>query len=73
MKDLSNKNRDKKKKKKLTNKISNGIDVNINLSDDLKMQPNYGCLKNGLKPTYTQLNKTQKKENNGKNYNIFRK
>ena len=36
----------------------------------LTNEPSYGCLKNGNKPTYTQLNKTQKRENSGKRITI---
>ena len=71
--DLSKKNKEKKKKKTL--KTSN-LDVNIEIPTDSLIynstkQPNYGCLKNGLKPTFRELNKTQKNTNNtGKHLRI---
>ncbi len=71
LRDLSNKNREKKKKKKLTNKISNNIEVDVNLSNELKFEPNYGCLKNGSKPTYRELNKTYKNLDKEKNHIQF--
>ena len=60
--DLSKKNKDKNKKK--TFKLSNA-DINIEIPKDSliynsKQEPNYGCLKNGSKPTFRDLNKTQK-------------
>lgn len=71
LRDLSNKNREKKKKKKLTNKISNNIEVDVNLSNELNFEPNYGCLKNGSKPTYRELNKTYKNLDKEKNHIQF--
>jgi hypothetical protein len=64
--DLSKKNKDKNKKKTL--KISNA-DINIDIPKDSLIynsakEPNYGCLKNGSKPTYRDLNKTQKHNTN---------
>ena len=60
--DLSKKNKDKNKKKTL--KLSNA-DINIEIPKDSLIynsarEPNYGCLKNGSKPTFRDLNKTQK-------------
>jgi hypothetical protein len=60
--DLSKKNKDKNKKKTL--KLSNA-DINIEIPNDSLIynsarEPNYGCLKNGSKPTFRDLNKTQK-------------
>ena len=74
--DLSKKNKEKKKKKTL--KTSN-LDVNIEIPNDSLIyknnkEPNYGCLKNGSKPTFRDLNKTQKNNihssNNGKRLQI---
>jgi hypothetical protein len=64
--DLSKKNKDKNKKK--TFKISNA-DINIDIPKDSliynsEKEPNYGCLKNGSKPTFRDLNKTQKHNTN---------
>ena len=76
MHDLSKKNKEKKKKKTL--KTSN-LDVNIEIPNDSLIyknnkEPNYGCLKNGSKPTFRDLNKTQKNNihssNNGKRLQI---
>ena len=70
--DLSKKNKDKNKKKTL--KTSN-TDINIEIPKDSLIynsgkEPSYGCLKNGSKPTFRDLNKTQKNTahtaNNGK-------
>ena len=63
--DLSKKNKEKNKKK--TMKVSN-VDINIEIPKDSLIydsskQPNYGCLKNGSKPTFRDLNKTQKHNN----------
>jgi len=60
--DLSKKNKDKNKKKTL--KLTNA-DINIEIPKDSLIynsakEPNYGCLKNGSKPTFRDLNKTQK-------------
>ena len=60
--DLSKKNKEKKKKKTL--KVSN-LDVHIdiptnNLIYSSNKEPNYGCLKNGAKPTFRNLVKTKK-------------
>ena len=74
--DLSKKNKEKKKKKTL--KTSN-LDVNIEIPNDSLIyknnkEPIYGCLKNGSKPTFRDLNKTQKNNihssNNGKRLQI---
>lgn len=69
--DLSKK---KKEKRNKTLKAST-IDVNIEIPKDSIMynnnnnanskQPSYGCLKNGSKPTFKELNKTQKNNNQG--------
>jgi len=64
--DLSKKNKDKNKKKTL--KIYNA-DINIDIPKDSLIynsakEPNYGCLKNGSKPTFRDLNKTQKHNTN---------
>lgn len=67
--DLSKK---KKEKRNKTLKTST-IDVNIEIPKDSIMynnnanskQPSYGCLKNGSKPTFKELNKTQKNNNQG--------
>ena len=60
--DLSKKNKDKNKKK--TMKLANA-DINIEIPKDSLIynsakEPSYGCLKNGSKPTFRDLNKTQK-------------
>jgi hypothetical protein len=67
--DLSKKNKDKNKKKTL--KLSN-TDVNIDIPKDSLIynsgkEPSYGCLKNGSKPTFRDLNKTQKHNTNNTN------
>ena len=56
---LAKKNKIKKNK---TEKIKDNVEVNLNISNDLKSEPNYGCLKNGNKPTYNDLNKTRKND-----------
>jgi hypothetical protein len=66
---LSKKNKDKNKKKTL--KLSN-TDVNIDIPKDSLIynsgkEPSYGCLKNGSKPTFRDLNKTQKHNINNTN------
>ena len=63
--ELSKKNKEKNKKK--TMKVSN-VDINIEIPKDSLIydsskEPNYGCLKNGSKPTFRDLNKTQKHNN----------
>ena len=60
--ELSKKNKDKTKKKTL--KLANA-DINIEIPKDSLIynstrEPTYGCLKNGSKPTFKELNKTQK-------------
>lgn len=60
--DLSKKNKDKNKKKTL--KLASS-DINVEIPKDSLIynsvkEPNYGCLKNGSKPTFRELNKTQK-------------
>ena len=66
--DLSKKNKDRDKNKKKTLKLSS-TDVNIEIPKDCLIynsvkEPNYGCLKNGSKPTFRDLNKTQKHNTN---------
>ena len=68
--DLAKKNKDKKKKKRATFKqnmpnINVQLDLPGNLRTDLipeysNPNLNYSCLKNSSRPTYSQLNKTQK-------------
>ena len=70
--DLSKKNKEKKKHKTL--KTSN-LDVHIDIPKDsliYNKEPNYGCLKHGSKPTFRDLNKTQKHniDNSGKKLQI---
>ena len=66
LQDLAKKNKDKKKKKAtLKNNNTPSLEINLNLPKDLNetnetLSNDYGCLKNGSKPTYRQLNKTQK-------------
>ena len=58
---FSKKNKEKKEK---TLKNNSSLEIEMNLPNELKLnnlnEPNYGCLKNGIKPTFNQLNKTQK-------------
>lgn len=69
LQNLEKKNKEKKKKKQ-TQKIPS-LQVSMDLPNNLQVsEPLYGCLKNGNKPTYTQLNKTQKREHNGKRITI---
>ncbi len=69
LQNLEKRNKEKKKKKQ-TQKIPS-IEVNMDLPNNLQdSEPSYGCLKNGIKPTYTQLNKTQKREHIGKKITI---
>ncbi len=69
LQNLEKKNKEKKKKKH-TQKIP-FVEVSMDLPNNLeKNEPSYGCLKNGNKPTYNQLNKTQKRENSGKRITI---
>lgn len=77
LQDLAKKNKEKKKNKNYTLK-NNVFSPNINLdlpsnldnkNEFLNSYSNtktYGCLKNGIIPTYKQLNKTQKNDNNFK-------
>ena len=66
LQDLAKKNKDKKKKNStLKNNNISSLEINLNLPDDFNQNKetssnNYGCLKNGSKPTYRQLNKSQK-------------
>ena len=66
LQDLAKKNKDKKKKNStLKNNNISSLEINLNLPDNFNQNEetssnNYGCLKNGSKPTYRQLNKTQK-------------
>lgn len=55
--DLSKKNKEKKKKKTIKREPDVSLELPKNLYDS---QPKYGCLKNGSKPTFRELNKTQK-------------
>lgn len=69
LQNLEKKNKEKKKKKQ-TQKIPS-LQVSMDLPNNLQdSEPLYGCLKNGNKPTYTQLNKTQKREHSGKRITI---
>ena len=69
LQNLEKRNKEKKKKKQ-TQKIPS-IEVSMDLPNNLQSsEPSYGCLKNGNKPTYTQLNKTQKREHSGKRITI---
>ena len=69
LQNLEKRNKEKKKKKQ-TQKIPS-IEVIMDLPNNLQVsEPSYGCLKNGNKPTYTQLNKTQKREHSGKRITI---
>ena len=67
--DLSKKNKTKHKNKTLK---SSNVDINIEIPKDSLIynsakEPNYGCLKNGSKPTFRDLNKTQKHNANNTN------
>ena len=66
LQDLAKKNKKKKKKNStLKNNNISSLEINLNLPDNLNqnketLSNDYGCLKNGSKPTYRQVNKTQK-------------
>ena len=67
--DLSKKNKTKHKNKTLK---SSNVDINIEIPKDSLIynsakEPNYSCLKNGSKPTFRDLNKTQKHNANNTN------
>jgi hypothetical protein len=67
--DLSKKTKEKHKKKTL--KLTSS-DINIEIPKDSLIynscnEPNYSCLKNGSKPTFRELNKTQKHNANTTN------
>lgn len=63
LQDLAKKN--KEKKRKMTSKNNSSLEIKMELPNNLNNgQPSYGCLKNGNKPTYNQLNKTQKNQEN---------
>ena len=67
--ELSKKNKTKHKNKTLK---SSTVDINIEIPKDSLIynsakEPNYGCLKNGSKPTFRDLNKTQKHNANNTN------
>ena len=67
--ELSKKNKTKHKNKTLK---SSNVDINIEIPKDSLIynsakEPNYGCLKNGSKPTFRDLNKTQKHNANNTN------
>tara|TARA_X000000368_G_scaffold388346_1_gene349782 strand:+ start:4614 stop:5846 length:1233 start_codon:yes stop_codon:yes gene_type:complete len=73
--DLAKKNQNKKNNKSNNNKTlknnTSALEINLELPDNFKnnkseIKNNYGCLKNGEKPTYRQLNKTQKNDSNFK-------
>lgn len=59
---LGNLAKKNKMKKNKTEKIKDNVEVNLNISNDLNSEPSYGCLKNGNKPTYNELNKTRKND-----------
>ena len=59
---LSNLSKKNKLKKNKTEKIKDNLEVNLNIPSEFYNQPIYGCLKNGNKPTFNQLNKTRKNE-----------
>jgi hypothetical protein len=67
--DLAKKNKERKRNKQTLKNPAPNIQVNLSLPNNLDERndtgsiqegPSYGCLKNGSKPTYSQLNKTQK-------------
>ena len=67
LQDLAKKNKEKKRKKNATMKAMPNIEINMDLPNELQRnkvdnssEPQYGCLKQGSKPTFRQLNKTQK-------------
>ena len=69
LQDLAKKNKEKKKKNKTLKTSIPNVEINLNLPDNLNIphkteekniNSSYGCLKNGNKPTFKQLNKTQK-------------
>ena len=69
LQNLEKRNKEKKKKKQ-TQKIPL-VEVSMDLPNNLQTsEPSYGCLKNGNKPTYSQFNKTQKREHSGKRITI---
>ena len=60
LQNLAKKKKDKQKRNK-TNKINEkDIQINIDIPNIENNNSNYGCLKNGIKPTFRQLNKTVK-------------
>jgi hypothetical protein len=73
LQDLAKKNKEKKKKNKTVKNSIPNVEISLNLPDNLdipnkieekninsSLNTSYGCLKNGKKPTFKQLNKTQK-------------
>ena len=72
LQDLAKKNKEKKKKNTtLKNNNISSVEINLDLPENFDSNQqistnNYGCLKNGIKPTYRQLNKTQKNNNDFK-------
>lgn len=71
LQDLAKKNKQKKKNNQTLKNNIPSIEINLDLPSDFNnnessLSTNYGCLKNGVKPTYRQLNKTQKNESDFK-------
>ena len=71
LQDLAKKNKLKKKNNQTIKNNVPSIEINLDLPSDFNnneasLSTNYGCLKNGVKPTYRQLNKTQKNDSNFK-------
>ena len=73
LQDLAKKNKEKKKNNRTVKNTIPNVEINLNLPDNLdiphkieekninsSLNSSYGCLKNGNKPTFKQLNKTQK-------------
>ena len=72
LQDLAKKNKEKKKNNKTVKNSIPNVEINLNLPNNLEIpykleeansNSNYGCLKNGNKPTFKQLNKTIKNTN----------
>ena len=73
LQDLAKKSKEKRKKNNTIKSNISYADVNIDLPDNLinknilpdsSIYNSYGCLKNGSKPTFRQLNRTQKMNDN---------